>query len=204
MMFFPVTATTPTTADNDIPKVVRRADELLSPASLIKLSTLVGTNGQLSLKNDRMVFVLPGDWTNSGQSASAVSDRSNAAAAIEELRGITNLPLTTLANLLGVERRSVYFWIEGRPISTDNQTRLEALRSLARRLDRGEPSRTAEALVAACKAPDAPAVGTDRLAGYRAVEGQAGAQIPQLSVAALLQKGDDRLVEQESPVRRTR
>jgi hypothetical protein len=182
-----------TNTANDIPALVKKADELLSPASLIDLSVLVGTNGQLSLKSDQMVLVIANDWTNSGPSIQRQLPRFDASAAIEELRRLTSLPLTTLASLLGVERRSVYFWIEGRPISTDNQTRLETLQSLARRLDRGEPSQTAEAVLAACQAPETSPAVPDKLSGLRAVEGQPGARLPQFSVAALIQRGDDSL-----------
>jgi hypothetical protein len=182
-----------TNTANDIPALVKKADELLSPASLINLSVLVGTNGQLILRNDQMVLVVAEGWTNSGPSFQRPPSRFAASAAIEELRRLTNLPLTTLASLLGVERRSVYFWIEGRPISSDNQTRLETLQSLSRRLDRGEPSETAEAVLAACQVPETPSALPDKSSGLRAIEGQPGARLPQFSVAALIQRGDDTL-----------
>ena len=182
-----------TNTANDIPALVRKSDELLSPASVIDLSVLVGTNGQMTLKSDQMVLVITNSWTNSGPSIQRQLPRFDASAAIEELRKLTSLPLTTLAALLGVERRSVYFWIEGRPISQDNQSRLETLQALARRLDRGEPSQTADAVLTAWQLPEKSPTAPDKLSGLRAVEGQPGARLPQFSVASLIQRSDDTL-----------
>jgi hypothetical protein len=180
-----------TSTTSDIPALVKKADELLSPYGLVNQKDLVGTNVRLTPGN--VLLTIADNWTNSGSSFRRQPSRFAASAAIEELRKLTDLPLTTIAGMLGVERRSVYFWIEGRPISPDNQTRLEALQSMARRFDQGEPSQTAGVLLAAYQAPEASPVTPDRLAGLRAIEGRPGARLPQFPVAALIQRGPDSL-----------
>jgi hypothetical protein len=195
---FPMPVFIGTGVSDNPPQLVRKAEELLSPASLIRLSTLVGTNDSMSVRGDSTRVLMLGDWTNAGPS-SVDAAGPMAAAAVQDLRRRTNLPLATLARMLGVERRSVYFWIEGRPIAPENQARLDDLRSLAVRLDQGNPADTAKLLLASADlSRDVPAR-TDRLAGLRATEGEPGSRLPAYGVATLLERGDDRLPTQTPP-----
>jgi transcriptional regulator with XRE-family HTH domain len=45
------------------------------------------------------------------------------------LRSISGLSMTRLAEILGVERRTLYFWDEGKPIKSPNENHLEAVLS---------------------------------------------------------------------------
>lgn len=198
-MIFPFPTILSTTAVDNIPQLVRKAEELISPASVISLSLLVGTNDSLSVRSDATRVLVLGDWTNAGPS-SASADGPMAATAVQELRRLTNLPLTTLARMLGVERRSLYFWMEGRPIAPDNQARLDDLRSMAVRLDQGNPAETAKLLLASADFSRHVPERRDRLAGLRATEGEPGTRMPTFGVATLLERGDDRLPTQTPPM----
>lgn len=47
--------------------------------------------------------------------------------AFRRLKAISGLSMTRLAELLGVERRTLYFWDEGKPILPSNENHLEAI-----------------------------------------------------------------------------
>ena len=196
-MIFPF-PTTISATNTDVPQLIRKAEELISPASVIGLSTLVGTNDRLYLRGDAGRVFVVGDWTNAGASPGSVLGPSPAQA-VQDLRRLTQLPLATIAGMLGVERRSLYFWLEGRPIAPDNQTKLEDLRSLAFRLNTGTPSETSELLLASAETTVTRSERPDRLAGLRAIEGQPGAALPTGGVARLLERGDDRLRSKAGP-----
>lgn len=49
--------------------------------------------------------------------------------AFRRLRAISGLSMTRLAEVLGVERRTLYFWDEGKPIQPSNENHLAAILS---------------------------------------------------------------------------
>jgi hypothetical protein len=78
---------------------------------------------------------------------------SSPQAALSDISGWTGLTISRVGALLGVARRSLYNWIEGRPISTDMQHRVQSVHSVVARvaaqydppatrawLEAGEPS----------------------------------------------------------------
>ena len=57
--------------------------------------------------------------------------------AVREIRAKSGLPYVEIARLVGVERRTVYFWLEGRAIAPENLGRLQGLLDVVRRLQSG-------------------------------------------------------------------
>jgi predicted transcriptional regulator len=104
---------------------------------------------------------------------------------VSELRVRTGLSYGQLAALIGVERRTLYFWLEGRSISPDNRSRLESLVERARLVDHGSPAETAQRLVDTAPTPSVTQA-RDRLEGFRIRERDEAARFPFFDVATLL------------------
>jgi len=63
-----------------------------------------------------------------------------AASALLELRRLSGLTWDQLARLFGVDRRSLHFWANGKPLNPGNEERLHRLLATIRKLDRGRAS----------------------------------------------------------------
>jgi transcriptional regulator with XRE-family HTH domain len=63
-----------------------------------------------------------------------------AASALLELRRLSGLTWEQLARLFGVDRRSLHFWANGKPLNPGNEERLHRLLATIRKLDRGRAS----------------------------------------------------------------
>jgi hypothetical protein len=161
-------------------------DAAIYATGRVDLDHLVGTNSIVAPSRGQVIYVLPESSTVDGSSFTDV--RIDQRVLVGELRARTGLSYGRLARLLGVERRSLYFWIEGRAISSDNLDRLTEVTELCRSFDRGNPAETAERLLHA--SPDAAALPkVDRLAGLRISESDEAARFPVFDVATLLGSG---------------
>lgn len=69
--------------------------------------------------------------------ASECDDPLPTSAAIMELRRLSGLTWDQLAELFGVDRRSLHFWASGKPLNAGNEERLRRTLSAVRRMDRG-------------------------------------------------------------------
>jgi len=69
--------------------------------------------------------------------------------AVSDLRRISGLTWAQLAKLFGVSRRSVHFWVSGKPLNAVNHQRLMQVLNVVRHADRGTARGTREALLAA-------------------------------------------------------
>lgn len=113
----------------------------------------------------RLALAMPLLVTSSGEPAAAagafviaqasrtdaglpVAPAQDAATTLAELRRRSGLTWEQLGELFGVSRRSAHFWASGRPMSTEHLAHLYQVVEVVRRLDRGEPSATREALLA--------------------------------------------------------
>jgi hypothetical protein len=74
-----------------------------------------------------------------GERAGEEQARS-AGTAIFEVRRLSGLTWQELADLLGVHRRTLHLWANGRPINAVNERRLQRLLGAMRRIDRGKAS----------------------------------------------------------------
>jgi len=72
--------------------------------------------------------------TNSGVQ---VRESQAPSAAILELRRVSGLTWDQLARLFGITRRSLHFWVSGKPLTPAHEERLHRLLATVRRLDRG-------------------------------------------------------------------
>lgn len=98
-------------------------------------------------------YQLSQEWTNAGPQHEAEvtttpSVESASADLIAELRRVSGLSWQHLARLFGVDRRSIHFWASGRTMSDGNAEHLARVVALLRQLDRGDPARTREWLLA--------------------------------------------------------
>ena len=129
-------------------------DVLLALANL-SVDALVGTSDYLTVRRNVQSAIQEISWTNAG-----VSDwrrdqpPSPAADALFEIRQLAAVTWSQLAQLMGVDRRSVHAWASGRRLSSRREARLYDLLAAAREHDHGNPSATRRALFAALP-PDA-------------------------------------------------
>ena len=102
------------------------------------------------------------DWTNNGPVSGATTDddpsriSGSSAELIRELRQVSGLTWQHLARLFGVDRRAVHFWASGRPLSDSNAEHLARILSFIRSVDRGDPARTREWLLAPSSSGELP------------------------------------------------
>jgi DNA-binding transcriptional regulator YiaG len=76
------------------------------------------------------------EYTTPGAS---VSIERSSAASIAALRQLSGLTWDQLARLLGVSRRAVHFWAEGRPMAPSHEEHLQRLLAVVHELHRGSP-----------------------------------------------------------------
>ena len=168
--------------------IVHRVDPALLPDGRLDLDLIIGTNATLAPSRRTTGWVIPGAATTDGSSDARLEDSPSSW--LIDLKKRTGLPYSELAKLVGVERRSLYFWLEGRAISPENRARLADVVAIARRLDRGNGHIDIAAIESALPATAA-SILPDRLARYRVVEGDASATLPFFDVATLLSAGHD-------------
>jgi len=175
--------------------------EIVLPLSAsIRIPFLIGTNDSTTGRDD--VIVVPGTSTTDSVSRIPNPETTREAARLlSVVRDRTGLPWATVGRMLGVDRRTLYFWLEGRPISPENRRTLSSLASHVARLDRGSQSETRDVVLDTWAAPEATPA-EDRLAELRVSESDAAAFMPRLSVATLLMRGDDALPPSTDPSRR--
>lgn len=86
------------------------------------------------------------DQTNSGVRA---PESQSSSSALMELRRISGLTWDQLARLFDVTRRSLHFWVSGKPLNSVNEERLNRLLDMIRKLDRGSASENRSLLLSA-------------------------------------------------------
>lgn len=79
-------------------------------------------------------------------SGTGVVEVGNSSAALSELRRRSGFTWDQLSRLFGVSRRSVHFWISGKPMTPANEEHLQRLLGVMRSVDRGSPDATRSAL----------------------------------------------------------
>lgn len=182
-------------------RVVRNVDSAMLPYGRMEFDLVIGTNAILAPSKARIAYLGVQNATADGSVYLDMADRHHGAA-VAELRSRTGMSYAELARYVGVERRSLYFWLEGRPISSENSERLARLLDLVRRVDVGNPSDTSKALaVLSAPSPEAPV--SDRYADYRVQEGDAAARLPYFDVATLIggARADERDVRDDGDKR---
>jgi hypothetical protein len=175
---------------------------LIAFGAAVDIPLLIGTNDSMAV-HDGIVVVPHASTTDFASRVPNNVTVPDAARLLGAIRMSTGLPWTTVARMLGVDRRTLYFWLEGRRISIENRRQLDALAAHVARLDRGSPSVTAAAVLDSWPSVHTP-VEVDRLAGLRVTEADPAARLPRLSVATLLTRGDDALPPTIDPGRRPR
>ena len=85
------------------------------------------------------------EQTNSG--LAAIDDTRQPSGAIAELRRRSGLTWDQIACLFHVARRSVHFWVSGKPMNAANEERLSRLLGIVRHIDRGSPRDTRAAIM---------------------------------------------------------
>lgn len=99
------------------------------------------------------LWSLVGESTDSGHVTPALAEqeqtrrREETRRAVSELRLLSGLTWEQLAQLFGVSRRSVHFWVSGQPLSERNERRVHALLDLIRKVNRGDVHSTRAALL---------------------------------------------------------
>jgi DNA-binding transcriptional regulator YiaG len=96
------------------------------------LAVLSTTSLETAVEQD--LALLLQDQTNSGVQTQAPQSSS---AALMELRRVSGLTWDQLARLFGVTRRSLHFWVSGKPLNPANEERLHKLLATVRMLNRG-------------------------------------------------------------------
>lgn len=103
---------------------------------LIRVGGMLSIPGTTSLESlveqERALF--PQDQTNSGVRA---PEPQSSSSALMELRRISGLTWDQLARLFGVTRRSLHFWVSGKPLNPANEERLHKLLAMVLKLNRG-------------------------------------------------------------------
>lgn len=89
----------------------------------------------------------PVETTTTGADAETAAITTSAQL-IAELRRISGLTWQHLARLFDVDRRAVHFWASGRPMTDANAEHLARIVALVRELERGDPARVREYLLA--------------------------------------------------------
>lgn len=159
------------------------------PAWALTLDFVDRTNGSWAAKDSASGVHVGELLTNDGTFWPASAAPDDPALWLSELRQRTDLSYAEVARLIGVERRTLYFWLEGRAISDENRGRLAALVADARRLEARDAATTGALLRAALPTVEAPPR-ADRLAGHRLREGDPSARLPALHPAILMSSGD--------------
>ena len=121
-----------------------------SPDGAHNMWTYSGTNGRMAI-DDRYHFfwqfwsVTTNGWLfmDDPPAARSLSGRN----ALLELRSKTRLTWGQLARALGVHRRSLHLWAQGKRPNASNLERLMRLVEIVRKVDRGNPDETTMSLL---------------------------------------------------------
>jgi hypothetical protein len=151
---------------------------------LIDLDLLIGTNSALAPSAAAIAFVPSDSATHAGRELRNASGTYQARL-VGEIRARTELSYLEIAAMLGVERRTIYFWLDGRPISDANLQRLESVARVVRNSDVGDTMRTTEAVRLMVQSDSVP-TSEDRLRDFRIREGTPAARMPYFNVVTLL------------------
>jgi DNA-binding transcriptional regulator YiaG len=101
--------------------------------------SVLGTASAAGLPlSERRQFVQETQTTSSASEAR----RDPSAHPIAELRRLSGLTWDQLARLLGVSRRTLHFWVSGKPMTPINEERLARLLLVVQRLDQGSSAET--------------------------------------------------------------
>ena len=180
-----------TVAGNHIERaVVRIVETNLLPNWRVAIDLIVGTNASVATRPEAAAYLVAENLTTDGSSLFPSSTTAGPPAWLTAIHEKSGLSYTEIARLIGVERRSVYFWLEGRSITAEHRDHISEMHGLVQRVDTGSPTRVADALSAAYPAVD-PAAKPDRLGTARIREGDPRARLPLFGVAALLSTGID-------------
>jgi DNA-binding transcriptional regulator YiaG len=87
---------------------------------------------------------LPLEQTTAG---TVVPSEKPAGAAIGELRRLSGLTWDQLARIFSVNRRSLHFWANGKPMTSKNEEHLQRVLAVVRKIDRGSASANRTSLV---------------------------------------------------------
>jgi DNA-binding transcriptional regulator YiaG len=93
---------------------------------------------------EQELALLPQDQTNSGVQT---QEPQSSSSALLELRRVSGLTWDQLARLFGVTRRSLHFWVSGKPLNPVNEERLHKLLATIRKLNRGSAGETRSLLL---------------------------------------------------------
>jgi hypothetical protein len=163
------------------------------PHGRFDLDLILGTNPRVAPREPTTVWLATSGATNDGLQESPIDATGELRSWLVELKRRSGLPYAALAGMIGVERRSVYFWMEGRPISPKNRSRVAGMYKFALRIDGAGTAATAVALRASYPTMESPAK-LDRLADARVHEGDRAAKLPYFDVATLMSTGDATVV----------
>lgn len=178
----------------DEPAEVRIVAWEMLPGSAFSLDSLVGTNDSFALPSAGTVVV--SDWATSGVASAEPREWSSLAALISDIRDMTQFTMSQLSALLGVERRSLYFWLQGKSASSEHRHQLQELWQTTQRLAGGRTqSQLREALRGTWIAP-APVPAASASVPDRSSRGVSlPKRLPLLSPAVLLMREEDGVSE---------
>jgi len=123
----------------------------LAPQVIVVFGALLGTGTTAKATPDSIIvrrLTVDSQTTGSNRQADTV-DPTSVRSTIAELRRLSGLTWEQLAGALGVTRRTVHFWANGRPINLRNERHLHALLQAIRQADRGMARANREMLLAA-------------------------------------------------------
>lgn len=125
------------------------ASDLLVALANISLDVLVGTSDFLTVWRHARPAIAEASWTNAGVTGSRRTEQPNPAAdALIEIRRLSEVTWAQLAQLMGVDRRSVHAWASGGRLSSRREERLYQLLAAAREHNQGNAAATRRALFA--------------------------------------------------------
>lgn len=123
------------------------ANDLLVALANLSLDILVGTSDSLAVWRHARPAVAEVSWTNAGVTGSRRNEGPNpAAGALIEIRRLSEVTWAQLAQLMGVDRRSVHSWATGGRLSSGREERLYKLLATAREHSQGGAAATRRAL----------------------------------------------------------
>lgn len=123
--------------------ILKQASTSASGAMRSPMTLGLLVSSALSLADTTSAKTSPASWggillplvqTSSGL---RVPTARSTSAAILELRRLSGLTWEQLARLFGVDRRSLHFWANGKPLTPAHEERLQRLLATVRRFDQG-------------------------------------------------------------------
>ncbi|MCB9762406.1 MAG: helix-turn-helix transcriptional regulator [Alphaproteobacteria bacterium] len=143
-----MSATTVGPPDDQLPNGMTARGPLTGhPVRVVLVAGALSLFGTSSTGSTRLVdgaVVTSRDATSGGSASFAEPDvaleaeqREFTRAAVSELRRLSGLTWGQVARLFGVSRRSVHFWVSGKPMSSEHEEHLHRLLGVVRRAARG-------------------------------------------------------------------